>query len=99
MRNFDKQTLEDIFNNSNDRKDFVEKLIMRGLKSSTATIYWYNICKEKGIKTNEKRGRKKSKVDYKTMYFSLVNKIETEMEKAKQAKKSTTVFKHLLEQE
>lgn len=88
---------ENLFKSVNSKEEFVNELTSKGIKESSAVIYWYVLCKKHGVVNNAKRGRKPSTINYKVEYEKLVEKIQLEEVKAKQNKKSTTVFKSLLE--
>ena len=91
-----KTKLVEIFWKSNSVKEFVEAC--NNIKESTAKVYWYTLCKEHNRKLNEKRGRKTTKIDYETLYNEMVERVNHEMEKAKNSKKSVTTYKYILGQ-
>lgn len=89
-----KNLINEVFFASEDVNEFVIKC---NLKESTARVYWYRLCKENDRKVEQKRGRKSSKIDYEKKYNVLLEAIKQEYEVAKNSKKSTVIFKRLLD--
>lgn len=89
-----KAKLVEIFWKSKSVADFVESC--NYIKESTAKVYWYTLCKEHNRKLNEKRGRKSTKPNYEKLYNEMLERINSEMEKAKNSKKSVATYKFIL---
>jgi len=95
-----RDTIDKIFKRSKNRGQFeVEIQNKVGIAKSTATVYWYNLCKENGRVVPEKRGRKpvpKVQLDEKTL-LTARNYVETQIHQAKASKRSTVAFRHILD--
>ncbi len=97
MKKINATIREQIFMESANKEEFVSKLVEKQIKESSAIVYYYTLCKKHGIENNAKRGRKPSTINYKDAYRKLVEKIKEEEAKAKAQKKSTGIYKQLLE--
>lgn len=89
-----KEKMLEVFWNCNSVSEFIGA--NQTLKESTAKVYWYTLCKEHNRKLNEKRGRKATKPNYEKLHNEMLERVNSEMEKAKTAKKSVATYKHIL---
>lgn len=92
-----KENLTNAFKSAKNRKEFTASASTLGLSSATATVYWYNLCKENGRKVVEKRGRKTTKVDHQQRLTNIVQFATQALTEAKASKKSTVALARILE--
>jgi hypothetical protein len=91
------EKFDTIFINSVDRTQFEDEAQREGISKKTATVYWYKLCKANGRLVNEKRGRKPViKTDLGHKMATIESFVNSEIEKAKNAKKSTLVLCQIL---